>query len=78
MLTCPIVNNLGPQTRFPVPEGILDYSGTNYLAITLWAQDTNGARLGGLALEPDALIQSGMERPSLAWSDVWEKREGAY
>ncbi|RYP72146.1 hypothetical protein DL771_004380 [Monosporascus sp. 5C6A] len=31
------VNNLGPQTRFPVPEGILNYSGTNYQALTLWA-----------------------------------------
>ncbi|KAL1962757.1 hypothetical protein VTN77DRAFT_9211 [Rasamsonia byssochlamydoides] len=47
------VNNLGPQTSFPVPEGILNYNGTNYVAITLWALDPNGARIhGGLGLVP--------------------------
>lgn len=24
------MNNLGPQTTFPVPEGILDYNGINF------------------------------------------------
>jgi beta-galactosidase len=72
------VNNLGPQTKFPVPEGILDYSGTNYIAITLWAQDAAGAKLGGFQLEVDAVIQSGYKKPGLPWSDVWEERAGAY
>ncbi|KAK7688664.1 hypothetical protein QCA50_008202 [Cerrena zonata] len=31
------VANLGPQTKFPVPPGILDYSGTNTIAVALWA-----------------------------------------
>ncbi|KAI0313595.1 glycoside hydrolase family 35 protein [Amylostereum chailletii] len=31
------VANLGPQVKFPVHEGILDYSGTNTIAVALWA-----------------------------------------
>ena len=72
------VNKLGPQTRFPVPEGILNYSGKNYLALTLWAQDAVGAKLEGLALEANMVIQSGMRKPSLTWNDKWVEREGAY
>ncbi|KAI1311001.1 glycoside hydrolase family 35 protein [Xylaria venustula] len=72
------INNLGPQTSFPVPEGVLDYSGKNYLGLTLWAQDTTGAKLDGLSLVANTVIQSGMKKPSLTWSDKWVKREGAY
>lgn len=43
------VNNIGPQKAFPVPEGILNYHGTNWVALTLWAQDEGGAKVDGLA-----------------------------
>ncbi|KAH8649361.1 beta-galactosidase extracellular [Xylariales sp. PMI_506] len=72
------INNLGPQTRFPVPQGILDYSGTNYVAVTLWSQEADGAKLGGIELVADAVIQTAIKTPALVWNDVWEKREGAY
>ncbi|KAI1122846.1 glycoside hydrolase family 35 protein [Nemania abortiva] len=72
------INNLGPQTSYPVPEGVLNYSGTNYLSLTLWAQDATGAKLDGLSLVANALIQSGMQKPALTWSDKWVRREGAY
>ncbi|KAI8950852.1 glycoside hydrolase family 35 protein [Xylaria longipes] len=72
------INNLGPQTSFPVPEGVLNYSGKNYLGLTLWAQDVTGAKLDGLSLVANAVIQSGMRKPTLTWSDKWVKREGAY
>ncbi|KAI0402590.1 glycoside hydrolase family 35 protein [Xylaria palmicola] len=72
------INNLGPQTSFPVPEGVLNYSGKNYLGLTLWAQDATGAKLDGLSLVANAVIQSGMRKPALTWSDKWVKREGAY
>lgn len=78
MLTNFLVNNLGPQTSFPVPQGILDYSGTNYVALTLWSQEEDGAKLSGLQLVPDAVIQSGMRDPGLSPMPVWEKRQGAY
>jgi hypothetical protein len=73
-----IVNHLGPQTKFPVPEGILNYSGTNYIAITIWAQQDAGAKLDGLELEVDAEIQSAYRKPALSWDDVWAERDGAY
>ncbi|GAW27353.1 putative glycoside hydrolase family 35 protein [Rosellinia necatrix] len=72
------INNLGPQTSFPVPEGILNHAGKNYLGLTLWAQDAAGAKLDGLSLVANAVIQSGMKKPSLTWNDKWVKREGAY
>ncbi|KAF7297199.1 Glycoside hydrolase family 35 protein [Mycena indigotica] len=31
------VGNLGPQFKFPVHQGILDYHGTNTVAVALWA-----------------------------------------
>ncbi|KUI67467.1 putative beta-galactosidase E [Cytospora mali] len=72
------INNLGPQTSFPVPQGILNYRGTNYIAITLWSQEEDGAKLGSLQLVSEAVIQSGMRDPGLSPLPGWEKREGAY
>ncbi|UJO16167.1 Beta-galactosidase A [Fulvia fulva] len=72
------INHLGPQVKFPVPEGILDYGGTNYIAVSLWAQEAEGAKLGGLELVADAAVQSAYRKPKLGWNDVWEEREGAY
>jgi len=31
------IANLGPQFKFPVPQGILDYSGINTVAVLLWS-----------------------------------------
>ncbi|KAF2218891.1 putative beta-galactosidase [Elsinoe ampelina] len=72
------INHLGPQTKFPVPEGILNYDGANYVAITLWSQEEGGAKLEGLKLEVDAVVQSGYRKPKLVWEDKWEEREGVY
>lgn len=72
------INSLGPQTKFPVPEGVLNYSGKNYVALTLWAQDVDGAKLGGFEFAVDAVIKSGMKKPELTWSDAWQTRESAY
>ncbi|KAG8906903.1 hypothetical protein FRB99_005786 [Tulasnella sp. 403] len=33
------VGNLGPQTKFPVHEGILNYDGENAVVVALWAMD---------------------------------------
>lgn len=77
-LTTLLVNNLGPQTRFPVPQGILNYSGTNFVSITLWSQEEAGVKLGGLELVADAVIQSGMSDPGLSPMPAWKARESAY
>ncbi|KAI1841888.1 hypothetical protein JX265_010802 [Neoarthrinium moseri] len=67
-----------PQIRFPVPEGILNYDGKNYVSLTMWSQEANGAHLGGLQLLADNVIQSGMKKPSLSWNDSWSERANAY
>ncbi|KUJ19279.1 putative beta-galactosidase E [Mollisia scopiformis] len=72
------VNNLGPQTTFPVPEGILNYNGKNDFSLALWSLDAAGAKLGGFALVPKAFIKSGYSKPALVDSPAWVKRENAY
>jgi beta-galactosidase len=72
------VNNLGPQTAFPVPEGILNHEGENYIALTVWAQDKLGAALEGLKLLPTSVIKSGYSKPQPAPQPTWVQREGAY
>lgn len=72
------VNNLGPQVMFPVPEGVLRYDGTNYIALTLWAQDEQGARVGSIELVPTAIIKSGYVKPRDAPQPAWARRPGAY
>ncbi|KXH67468.1 glycosyl hydrolase family 35 [Colletotrichum salicis] len=57
------VNYLGPQTRFPIPEGILNYNDNNTVALTLWALDGSGARLEGPELAADHIVQSGYRKP---------------
>ncbi|KAF8915220.1 beta-galactosidase, domain 2-domain-containing protein [Mucidula mucida] len=41
------IANLGPQWKFAVHEGILDYHGTNTVAVALWAME------GGEGIKPD-------------------------
>ncbi|KAH9919182.1 uncharacterized protein BXZ73DRAFT_105011 [Epithele typhae] len=50
------IANVGPQTRFPVPQGILNYNGKNTVAIALWATN-NTAVSPGLALEIDGWLE---------------------
>lgn len=72
------VNNLGPQTAFPVPEGILNYNGKNTVALTLWSLDPEGAKLKGFQLVPNTPIKSGYVKPGLVAAPAWSLREGAY
>ena len=73
-----VVNNIGPQTSFPIPEGIINHKGCNYIALTLWALDAKGARLTVVGLSYDKVIQSGYRPPYLVKGSRWKKRTGAY
>jgi hypothetical protein len=42
--------HIGPQTRFPIPPGILNLNGANYLSISVWAQTNAGAKLNDITL----------------------------
>jgi hypothetical protein len=72
------VNNVGPQTKFPVPQGILDYQGTNYLGVSLWGQDGGATKLGGLELGIDGIVWSGLGEVRPVKGETYKAREGAY
>jgi len=73
-----LVSNIGPQTVFRVPEGILNYHGTNYVALTLWSQDAGGARVANLSLVATAFVQTGLQRVQLSPMPPYTYRAGAY
>ncbi|KAI0092324.1 glycoside hydrolase superfamily [Irpex rosettiformis] len=53
------VANFGPQTKFPVPSGILDHNGKNTVALALW-QLTPAAVSPQLKLVLDDAVQGGV------------------
>lgn len=72
-------SNIGPQTEFPVPEGILDYNGENWLGIALWALEADGAAVQELdwtfAATP---VVTGREAVTVVEAPAWTERAGAY
>ncbi|KAK7060173.1 hypothetical protein VNI00_000937 [Paramarasmius palmivorus] len=70
------VNHLGPQTIFPIPQGIFNYQGRNTLAISLWALDDTGANIS-IGLQQTAAIRSEL-RVVNAPLTKWTQRKGAY
>ncbi|KAI1454933.1 glycoside hydrolase family 35 protein [Annulohypoxylon moriforme] len=73
-----ISSNIGPQTVFPVPEGILNYNGSNYVGISLWALEAGGAKIPALELVSSVPVWTGRETVELVNSPPYSKREGAY
>lgn len=72
------VSNLGPQTSFPVPEGVLNHRGMNTVGLSLWAMSEGGAGVEGLELRADGVVETGMEGVVGVGQPVWVRREGAY
>ncbi|KAK4161998.1 glycoside hydrolase superfamily [Cladorrhinum sp. PSN259] len=77
------IPHIGPQSLFPVPEGILDYNGNNTISLLLWATGTGGRIDGGLKL----IVSSGVPILTGRYDVVpvmdglvegWKEREGAY
>ncbi|KIM43038.1 glycoside hydrolase family 35 protein [Hebeloma cylindrosporum] len=54
------VANLGPQAKFPVHEGILDYHGENTVAVALWAMEPNVTISPIMQLTLDAVYDGGV------------------
>ncbi|TDZ22953.1 putative beta-galactosidase A [Colletotrichum orbiculare MAFF 240422] len=48
-------SNVGPQTNFPVPEGILRYREDNYLGLAIWPLEKRGAKLPGFRLRVNGI-----------------------
>lgn len=79
------VNHIGPQTSYPVPEGILDYHGSNYVGLSLWNMEDGEAvvKVDGFELRSSSTpVMSGYGRTvRLSYSlpqDGWHERQGAY
>ncbi|GMG01700.1 unnamed protein product [Aspergillus oryzae] len=70
--------NVGPQTSFPVPEGILNYRGTNYVALSLWALESDGAKLGSFELSYTTPVLTGYGDVESPEQPKYEQRKGAY
>ncbi|RDW65164.1 beta-galactosidase-1 [Coleophoma crateriformis] len=72
------INHLGPQTNFPVHQGILDYHGTNSLAVEIWAQHEEGAKLANFTLEAGKPVLTSMETPKNVPMPAYSPRKGVY
>lgn len=72
------VSNIGPQTSFPVPEGIFNYNGENWIGLALWATEAGGARIPALALVAKTPVLTGRDPVQLVEAPAWTKRAGAY
>jgi len=54
------VANLGPQAKFPVHEGVIDYHGENTVAVALWVMVPNVTVSPNLQLTLDAVYDGGV------------------
>ncbi|KAJ3969250.1 glycoside hydrolase family 35 protein [Lentinula raphanica] len=54
------INNLGPQTVFVLPAGILFRHSINTLALSLWSLDPEGASIAGLEIISDGIFATAL------------------
>lgn len=72
-------SNVGPQTEFPVPEGVLRYNGENWLGIVLWALGSDGASVPGLEwVLGTTPALTGRGTVTDVEAPAWTARAGAY
>ncbi|KAI0477066.1 family 35 glycosyl hydrolase [Xylariaceae sp. FL0804] len=55
------IPQIGPQTRFPFPPGVVNNRGNNTVALALWAQTDAGARLSNATLFAYNKYQTGFD-----------------
>ncbi|KAK1992270.1 family 35 glycosyl hydrolase [Colletotrichum falcatum] len=72
------LGNVGPQKRFPVPEGVLRYQGANSVGLAVWALGEGGARVRDFRLEAGEVVTTGREEVKVVAGPAWSLREGAY
>ncbi|KFA69908.1 hypothetical protein S40285_07457 [Stachybotrys chlorohalonatus IBT 40285] len=72
------IPHIGPQARFPIPEGILNHHGQNTIGLTIWALEEGGAKLNGMGWDVSMATMTGFGEIELAPAPEWEEREGAY
>lgn len=72
------VSNIGPQISFPVPEGILNYRGENWVALMIWTLEDQATQLTELRLEAGVPVLTGRAPVKLVDSPSWALREEVY
>ncbi|KAF7531211.1 hypothetical protein G7054_g9091 [Neopestalotiopsis clavispora] len=72
------ISHIGPQSKFPVPEGILDYQGENSIALVIWTMEDRTAQLENFRLEAGFPVYSGRSPVKVVESPFWKKRDDAY
>lgn len=72
------VSNIGPQSEFPVPEGILNYRGTNWIGLAVWALDPRGVSVPGFWLKVGTAVVTGREPVDVVDAAVYAERPGSY
>jgi len=55
------INNIGPQTEYVLPAGILRSRSTNTLALSVWSLDPTGATIAGLSLISDGTFSTALD-----------------
>jgi beta-galactosidase GanA len=58
--------HIGPQTRFPLPPGVINNRGNNTLALSIWAQSDGGSKLSEVKL-----ISYGKYHTSFDFNQDW-------
>ncbi|KAG6811872.1 hypothetical protein H0H92_005448 [Tricholoma furcatifolium] len=62
-------NNIGPQTLFNLPSGILRRKSVNTLALSLWSLDGTGAAITGLEIVSDGTFSTSLTLEDYATPD---------
>jgi beta-galactosidase len=58
--------HIGPQTRFPIPPGVINNNGLNTFALSLWAMTDDGA-----TLDTVELFSYGSYQTNFTFSQDW-------
>lgn len=72
------VHNIGPQDVFPVPEGIWDYRGSNYVALSVFSQEESGVVLDGFELVHGTPVKTGYQDVEVVHGETYAERTDAY
>lgn len=71
-------SNIGPQEKYPIPQGILNFQGTNTLGVLVWALEEGGTQLKGFEWEVGMITETGFGEIGLTPAPKWEKRDDAF
>lgn len=71
-------NHIGPQSEYPVPPGILNYKGKNWIALSLWAHEETGAKLEGFELIARTPVVTSFSEVKAPKQPKYKKRPDAY